>query len=327
MIGKTKYNEGKRLKEIIREVKSRLEMNILQDGHIVAARRVTSYFSPIGYYKELSTGIEFYRFIADLEKDFDKNKEMIQDNLKKVSDMIFNTSNLLVSVTIEEKDYQLFKQSFSTLMKYLKSNDFPKHKYEFNYSIKNEGLLTSSKIQYVAKAYNFRQLGYHYTGHLQVLKTIVGLNYLWNKVRVTGGAYGAMTGLSRNGNLYFTSYRDPNLERTLKIYDEAYQFIRQFSADKREMTKYIIGTISKMDAPLTPFMKGLEATANYISQISNEDLQREREEVLSTTQENIRALSDLIKDIMEKNYFCVLGNEEKIKKSKDIFNNLMNVFK
>ncbi|SNS99608.1 hypothetical protein SAMN05446037_103228 [Anaerovirgula multivorans] len=327
MIGKSKYDEVKRLKEIIREVKSRLEMNILQDGHIVAARRATSYFSPIGHYKEICTGIEFYQFIEELERNFDNKLQEIQSNLQKVASMIFNKNNLLVSVTIEEKDYEVYKQSFNSLMEYIKDETFEKHQYLFDYSIKNEGLLTSSKVQYVAKAYNFNKLGHNYTGHLQVLKTIVGLNYLWNKVRVTGGAYGAMAGFSRNGNLYFTSYRDPNLERTLKVYDEAYQYIQQFSADEREMTKYIIGTISKMDAPLTPFMKGQEATANYISKIEYEDLQNERDEVLKTKPEDIKSLSSLIKDVMNQNYLCVLGNEGKIKSNKEVFEHLVNVFK
>ncbi|SDK76276.1 insulinase family protein [Natronincola ferrireducens] len=327
LIGATKFNETKRLKEIIQEVKSRLEMNILQDGHIVAARRATSYFSPIGQYKEMCTGIAYYEFIEELEGNFDNKLQEIQSNLEKLIKMIFNQDNLLVSVTIEEKDYNKFQEAFKSLINYMGNEKLDKQQYQFDYGPKNEGLLTSSKVQYVAKAYNFQKLGYDYTGHLQVLKTIISLNYLWNKVRITGGAYGAMAGFSRNGNIYFTSYRDPNLDKTLKVYDEAHKYISEFSTDEREMTKYIIGTISKIDAPLTASMKGQEATAYYISQISQEDIQRERDEVLRTKPEDIKNLARLIKDVMEKNYYCVLGNEGKIQANKHIFKNLVEVFK
>ena len=327
-IGFSKFDEISRLKEIIREVKSRLEMNILQDGHIVAARRVTSYFSPIGKYKELIAGIDFYEFISQLEEEFDNKAQEIQNNLAKVSNMIFNKENLIISLTMENKDYEGFKNSLNSFMKYVGDEKLAKNQYKFELTPQNEGFLTSSKVQYVAKGYNFQTLGYNYTGNLQVLRTIISLNYLWNKIRITGGAYGAMVGFSRNGNLYFTSYRDPNLDRTLKVYDETHQYLNTFSCDEREMTKYIIGTISKMDAPLTVSMKGEVATSNYISNITQEDLQKERDEVLNTNPEDIRKLAGLIKSVMDENYLCVLGNERKIKiDANNIFKNLVDVFK
>jgi len=213
-------------------------------------------------------------------------------------------------------------------MEYMGNETLADNEYKFEFLTKNEGLLTSSKVQYVAKAYNFRKLGYDYTGSLEVLRTIISLDYLWNRVRVTGGAYGAMVGFNRNGNMYFTSYRDPNLINTLKVYDEAYKYLKDFTCNEREMRKYIIGTISKMDTPLTPSMKGQLATARYISKVSHEDLQKERDEVLSTKEEDIRELSDLVKDVMDKNNLSVLGNERTIKTSgKEVFKNFVEVFK
>lgn len=327
LLSNSKFSETKRLREIIREIKSRLEMAMVQDGHIVTARRAISYVSPIGKYKQLVTGIDFYEFIVELEEEFDNKIEEIKDNLQKVAALVFNKENLLVSLTTEGKNYEKFKVSLDTLLKPLKGEKLKKETYQLELQPKNEGLLTSSKIQYVAKAYNFRKLGYHYTGHLQVLKSIMSLSYLWHRIRITGGAYGAMAGFSRNGNIFFTSYRDPNLTKTLQAYDEAPEFLKEFSPDEREMTKYIIGTISKMDAPLTPSMKGEQATTNYISNIAQEDIQRERDEVLNTNSEDISKLKDLIKDVMAQNYLCVLGNEGKIKEHKDLFNNLVDVFK
>lgn len=326
IISKTKFDEVNRIKEIIAETKSRLEMTIFDQGHVMAAKRVNSYFSPMGKYVENTHGIEYYIFISNLDNKFDEEREIIIENLKKVFNLIFNKNNILVSITAEKKDFETIKQEVMSLIEELPTEKLDKHKYVFELSPKNEGLLTSSKVQYVAKAYNFKDLGYHYSGHLQVLKTIVSLDYLWNKVRVAGGAYGALANFSKNGNVVFSSYRDPNLKETLSIYDNMFKYIEDFNADEREMRKYIIGTISNMDSPLSPSMKGDRATTYYISGVTLEERQSERDEILSTTLDNIRQYSSLLTDSMDKNYLCVLGNEDKIRENEIQFNNLVKVF-
>ena len=160
-----------------------------------------------------------------------------------------------------------------------------------------------------------------------VLKTIASLDYLWNRVRVQGGAYGGFANIARSGNIVFVSYRDPNVKETLKAYDGICDYIQNFEASEREMTKYIIGTISDLDSPLTPSMKGERATAYYIRGITQEQRQKEREEVLSTNADDIKSFKALLSDIIKENYFCVIGNETKIKDNKDIFTSLVNVFK
>lgn len=326
IIGHTKFDDYKRLKEIIQETKSRMEMIIFDKGHIVAANHLFSYFSNIGKYEDILSGLSFYKFIAELEKDFENKDEEISNKLKEVSSVIFNKSNLLLSVTLEEKDYDEFKKNFKAIHNELGNKPTEVQEYKFEFGPKNEGLMTSGKVQYVAKAYNFIKLGYSYSGSLQVLKAIINYDYLWNQVRVQGGAYGSFSAFQRNGNMFFTSYRDPNLDRTLKVYDEAGDYFKSFKADDRQMTKYIIGTVSDLDFPLTPSMKGERAVENYIKKVTYKDIQREREEVLNTKIEDIQKFGDLISGSMKQNYLCVLGNEEKIKENKDIFNELVNIF-
>ncbi|MDR5659610.1 insulinase family protein [Serpentinicella sp. ANB-PHB4] len=326
VISKTKFDEEKRLKEIIQEVKSRLESVILNEGHIVAAKRATSYFSSTGMIQEMSTGISFYEFIADLDENFDQRVNELKENFDELTKLIFNKQNLIFNVTTAEKDYIAFKENINNITDVLNTSKIDNQNYQFEKQAKNEGMLTSSKIQYVAKAYNFRKLGFEYTGYLQVLKTIISLDYLWKKVRVSGGAYGAMAGFSRNGNMYFTSYRDPNLDKTLSVYDNAWEYIKHFKADEREMTKYIIGTISKIDAPLSPAAKGERAVAYYISGITENDLKKERTEILNTNEKDIQELSELVKAAMKQNNFCALGNENKIKQQESVFSQLVDVF-
>jgi len=326
LMNKTKFDEINRVKEVIAEMKSRLEMTIFDQGHAMAARRVNSYFSPIAKYIENTHGIEYYMFISNLDNKFNEEQEIILENLKKVFNMIFNKNNMLISITAEENDFKTIKEEVISLIEILPSDKLEKHEYSFDLGQKNEGLLTSGKVQYVAKGYNFKELGYEYSGHMQVLKTIVSLDYLWNKIRVAGGAYGSLANFSKNGNLLLSSYRDPNLEETFNVYDNMFKYIEDFNADEREMRKYIIGTISNMDTPLSPFMKGDRATNYYISGTTLNERQIERNQVLSTTVEDIKKYSSLLTDVMKENYLCVLGNEDKIRNNKKHFKNFVKVF-
>jgi len=322
----TVYEDEKRLKEIVQETKSRMEMMIFDRGHIVAANHVLSYFSRQGRYDEVTSGLHFYKFIVEIEKNFDGRVREVVENLKSIAAMIFNKGNLISGVTSEEEEYLVFKDNILSLYNKLGSASFEPCSYSLELKKENEGLMTSGKVQYVAKAYNFMKLGYEYSGSMLVLKTICNYDYLWNRVRVQGGAYGGFSVFMKNGNVFFTSYRDPNLLDTLKVYDQAGEYFTSFHTDKRQMTKYIIGTISDLDVPLTPSMKGEKAAEYYFRKIGYDDLQKERAEVLSTDVEKIRGFGPMIERIMKENYMCVLGNEEIIKDNRNIFGSIINVF-
>ncbi|SKA96426.1 hypothetical protein SAMN05443428_12111 [Caloramator quimbayensis] len=326
IVGKSKFDDKKRLKEIIQEIKSRSEIRISQSGHLISSMRLFSYFSKSGAYVEKLYGLSYYKFLSDIEKNYDNRADEIISNLKKTADIIFNKDNLIISVTTEENDYSVFEKNSGELLKYIGNRKYNPVNYEFDLEAKNEGLLTPGNVQYVAKGYNFMKEGYGYTGRIQVLRTILSGDYLWNRVRVQGGAYGCFMRIDRTGNLAFVSYRDPNLKETLSVYNSVFEYLKNFDADEREMTKYIIGTIGKLDYPLTPAGKGERADINYITHLTQEDLQRERDEVLDTTVEDIRSFDRLLFDVMKHEYICVLGSEVKIKENKDIFKDIINVF-
>jgi presequence protease len=325
VIGNTRFDEKKRIREIIREVKSRFEAAVYSSGHAISSMRLLSYFSPKVQYDEYLSGLNYYKFIVSLEKNFDEKWEEISQNLKKVSDYIFNKNNLLINFVSDREDYNSLTDNLDVIVKALKTEALPSVNYKFQLKPANEGLLTQSKVQFVAKGGNYVKAGYKYSGGLLVLKTIAAYDYLWNKVRVLGGAYGVMSGFGRDGNSYIVSYRDPKLKETLNTYDGMEGYLRTFEADDREMTKYIIGTISNLDFPLTPSMRGEVTSANYICKVTHEDQQRERDQVLNTKIEDIRGFADLLKDTLSQNYICVLGNDGKIKENKDLFNELMTV--
>lgn len=323
---KSRFDDKKRLSEIIKEMKSRLEMYINEAGHVVAGMRLNSYFSASGKYTECTKGIEFYQFLCSLDQNFDEKFGEIKNKLEEVSKLIFNKNNMVMSVTGDKDIYDEFENKFSSFE--IKDGEKISEKNSpYIERAYNEGLLAPSKIQFVAKGYSFKKLGFNYSGKMMVLKNIMSYTYLWNNLRVLGGAYGCFAIFTRSGNAIMISYRDPNLKETLDVYDNAYKYAQNFKADEREMTKYIIGAISEVDFPLTPKMKGDKADNYYFSKITYDDIQKEREEILSTTEEDIRNFSELLKSVMRRNYMCVFGSALKIKENKDIFNNLAEVFK
>jgi len=321
------FTDDNRLKELIRETKAAWDTALFRRGQQVVAARLLSYLSPVAKYNEIGL-LTYYKFIAALEASLDNNINAIGRTLTSVAQTIFNQDNLLVGITCSEQDYPKFRTAFSVLKAKLGSKPFQPVSFSFKTQALNEGLLTSGKVQYVAKGANFRRLGYNYHGSMKVLETILRYDYLWNRIRVQGGAYGAFAQFDRSGNVVFGSYRDPNLTETIKVYDETVGYLEQFTAEnvsEREMTKYIIGTMSTADAPLTPQMKGERADAAYIRNISQADLQQERDEILATRQQDIKKLAVVVDDVMKANYLCVLGGEQKIEASKELFGALVTV--
>lgn len=320
------FADGKRMQELVQEIKSNWDMNLFRRGQQLVTNRVLSYFSPLAQYNEIGM-LQFYDFIAEIENDFTNKAAEMYAKLDKVAKLIFSKENLMVSVTVEEKNYPKFTEGFTEFYNSLPARTTSTQVYNFACSQRNEGLMTAGKVQYVVKGANFRKLGYPYHGSLKVLETILRYDYLWTRVRVQGGAYGGFAKFERNGNMVFGSYRDPNLKETLAVYDEMPIYLRNFTVDQREMTKYIIGTMSQLDTPLTSSQKGERATNQYLRKISQAKIQQERNEILATKQEDICKLAELVETAMQQNYLCVFGNEQKIKENQHLFSHLSNVVK
>ena len=320
IISFTILNDEKRLLEIIKELKSRLQMHLTSSGHTVAVNRAISYFSEVGRYNEVVNGISYFRFIQGLETDFENAKDDLIQKLQQLMTYIFRKENLIISFTSDEEGLNTLEGKLRPFVEQLTQEPIEKVKENFELNQLNEGFKTSSQVQYVARAGNFFDAGYEYTGALDVLRIILSYDYLWNNVRVKGGAYGSMCGFSRlNGNGFFTSYRDPNLKETNEIYDKVYDYIKNFEADERDITKYVIGTISGIDTPRTPRTKGSASLTAYLTGITQEDLQKQRDEILQVTQEDIRNLAELVKAVLDNGNICVIGNEKKIEENKDLF--------
>ncbi|MBR5127203.1 MAG: insulinase family protein, partial [Roseburia sp.] len=323
MMFTSNFKDEKRLREVLLELKSRLQMSLSGAGHSVASNRAMSYFSKTAAYRN---SIELYRVVSDIEANFEERKVALSEKLQSLVEKLFTNDRLLVSVTCSNEDYPVAEQEVLALKEKLFADRGIGAAAEFSFEQKNEGFMDASQVQYVARAGNYRAHGHKYHGALRILKVILGYDYLWNNVRVKGGAYGCMNGCMRNGDMYFVSYRDPNLGKTNEVYDGIPAYLESFEADEHEMTKYIIGTISDMDTPMNPFAKGERSMTAYLQGMSFEELQAERDQVISATDADIRALKELVASVLSDDNICVVGNEEALQKEAGLFKELKNLY-
>ncbi len=320
----SKLEDEKRLKEILSMLKSRLAMSFLSSGHTTAALRALSYTSPIAKFKDDTDGIGFYEVVKEMEEKFEEHKEELIRKLKEISARIFRADHMMISYTSAEEGLAPMKAAFSTVRNGLNTDSAGADSSADARCIlhcrkRNEGFKTSSKVQYVARAGNFIDGGAEYTGALQILKVILSYDYLWQNIRVKGGAYGCMSSFNRIGEGYLISYRDPNLEKTMEIYEGVVEYLENFHVDDRDMNKFIIGTISNIDRPMNPAAKGNRSMNLYMNHVSEEMIQKEREQILTADQNDIRALADVLRAMLKEELVCVIGSEEKIEEAKEMF--------
>ena len=318
ILTKSLYADEKRIRELIEQEEASIELSLQRSANQIIATRISSYVTRVGAYATAG-GLPFYHFLKAFQNDFAANHAKMQQVFAELLPIVFNRNNLLVGLTMEEKDYAAFETPFKALLDTFSANAYPAQAYAWELKAKNEGLTSSSRVQYVGKGANYIRLGYHYTGSMLVLATLLRYDYFWTKIRVQGGAYGAFTNFHRNGTLFFGSYRDPHLTQTLDVFNATGDYIRNFDATEREMDKFIIGTMSGVDAPMTPKMKGEAAMTCYLHGVTLADRQKARDEVLATRQADIRALAPLVTACMKENVLCVFGGEEKIRAASDVF--------
>lgn len=313
------YTDAKRLFELVAENRSDKQAQMMSAGHSLAAGQALSYLSKQAHLMDQVNGLAFYRLLEGLEKDFEGKKEELSDNMERLVRCIFRPENLMVDYTAERSGLAGIEKQIEDLKAKLYKEPIEGMPYVPKPVKKNEGLMSSAQIQYVCRAGNYAAKGLSYTGALRVLKVVMSYEYLWTQVRVRGGAYGCMCQFGKTGESYFVSYRDPNLEKTIEVYEKAADFVASFDADERTMTQYIIGAVSALDMPLTPAAKGNYSLAGYMTGFSFDRVQKEREELLSADARTIRNLAAHIRAFMEDDCLCVVGNEEKIKEQKAIF--------
>ena len=322
MLFETVFSDKKRLLEILEETRSKQEARMMSSGHVAAQLRANSYYEKLAYLEECLSGITFYQNLCELIREYDKQADELIRTMQLLMHKICRLENFMVDYTGTKEGLAEVTARIPAFCDKLYTDPVKKEELVICPVKKNEGFKTSGTVQYVCRSGNYKKKGLRYTGSLLVLRVMMGYDYLWLNVRVKGGAYGCMSGFRKTGECSFVSYRDPNLKETIDVYENAADYIRNFTADEKTMTKYVIGAVSDKDTPLTPQAKGVRSMSAYFSNWGIRDEQKERDELLNTDVKDIRALGDYIEAFMDEDALCVIGAEEKMKENAELFDSL-----
>lgn len=313
------FSDQRRLYEIIASGKAQLMAYLSQAGHTAAAGRAAAYLFPESAFNDKISGISYYKFISDLLDHFDERIGEVQEKLIETVQDIFCMERSIMSYTSEKEGRDAFDDAVRIkLIPLYPAGQVKEEHIVQPLGLLCEGFMTSGQVMFDALVGDYRSAAL-YTGAMQIFRQLMSYEYLWQNVRMKGGAYGCSGMMSRSGKGAFVTYRDPHLKRSKEVFEKAPQYLSHFHADEKQMTKYIIGTLSAVDTPMTPSTFGSASMKAYISKISDEERQRHRDEILTATEEDIRALAPAAEAVLKSGAFCVIGGEEKIKEHSDMF--------
>ena len=329
IIRRTILDDTERIGEKLLEAKSRMRMKLDGASHSSAILRASSYFDESARYDDLTSGISFYDFICAAAEFYKVpvHAGRFIKKLKEVYSKLFSQDRVIYALSgnalekaellgfidkFEEKLEPSSKDVFDVENLHLKDEVYTAGKL-------NEGIKTTSQVNYVARCGNFVKHGLEYTGALQVLRIMLNYDYLWMNLRVKGGAYGCMSGFGKNGRAYLVSYRDPNLNETNEIYKAIPEYLENINLSERELNQYIIGAIAQLDQPVTASVSAAREATIYLSGLRDEDYQKDRDQILDCTNEDLRALSAYVKAMLEDDYICVIGNTGNIEENNGLF--------
>lgn len=317
------FDDEKRLKEILSETLINGKQMYAAAGHRSAAARAASYYNEPALFSELTSGLDFLRFLEDLAAHYEERKQETADMLKAVTAEVFTRDGLLINLTCEETAFPQLQPLLAGLAEAFPSD--PAVRLSVGTPVrKNEGIKTTGAVGYVAHCGSYKAAG-PYRGSLKVLQSILGMDYLWQELRVLGGAYGAMCQFSIHGPSSFVSYRDPHIRNTEQVYRRIPAYLESLDLPDEALESFIIATIGGMDFPYTPSVQGSLDFSLFLNGVTPEFQQRERDEVIGCRLADLKALAPYIEAILKDNNFCAVGSGVKIEEDKDLFGQVINL--
>ena len=323
VVQKADYSDDRRLTELVQESKAIWDNEAFRRGNSIVSQRVMAQVSAVGKFRD-NGNFGYYQKISELASN-PAALPLLPEKLADVARKIFRANNVDIMFVGEEGELEAFEHLMKPLIETWDTTELSNDKLKITRLSGNDGIVTAGKVQYVAQGGNFVDHGYKHVGPMSVLETILRYEYLWIRIRVQGGAYGAFANFYDDGNMIFCSYRDPNLVETLNVYKELPQYLREFTLTNREMRKYIIGTMSSLDLPMTPALRGPRAMGMYFSGAKLEDKVEFRKQVIACKPEDIVALADVVEPVLKDNHICTMGNEQKIKDAGKVFDNIISL--
>ncbi len=316
ILTKVNFNNPERLRQLLLEEKAQMESSLIPSGHAIADQRLRSSFSRSAAVSEITGGLEYLFFLRKLVEKGEEGIQELQEKFQQIHTLLTKQSEALFSLTAEKKEIEQSLPLLKPLAKSLSQEKRAEEAWSFPFTHASEGVIIPSQVQYVAKGASLYDGGYRYHGSAQVILKYLNTTYLWEKVRVQGGAYGGFCRFNRRTGVFsFLSYRDPNLEKTVQIYDNAATFLKENLPSQEEIEKNIIGTIGEIDSYLLPDAKGATALSRKLIGVTDEERQKTRNEVLATTQKDFKTFASALECVAEKGRIVALGSQEAFKKA------------
>ena len=301
---------SQRLKEMLLEDKAGLEQDLVASGHKAASTRVLTHFSPAAVIGEAMDGIHYLNTLRSRLDNWDTALPQLLEDLDELRRLLVVARPGVVHCVGSTDDMENVARLAEHVWHALPGGARVDGTQCISLAapVGAEVFATPSQVNYVAKGCNLKALGYSYHGSAAVIMRHLARSYLWEQVRVLGGAYGAFCSLDRtSGNFVCSSYRDPNVEKTVAVYDSMADYLAGISLTREDLTRAIVGTIGDLDLYRLPEARGAYSLGRWLAGESDEALQALREEILSTTNDDFRAFAPILKEAASKGETCVIG--------------------
>lgn len=306
-----KLDNPERFRQMVLQSKASREAGLIPGGHSVVATRLGSHFHKAGWITEQMGGISQIQFLRQLAEQVEQNWPAVWQQLETIRHLLLNRQEMVVNVTVDAANWATIAAQVQELITAVPHNPHPLATWTPTLFSGHEGLTLPAQVNYVGKAVNLYNLGYESHGSLAVIANILRTTYLWEKIRVQGGAYGTFNTFDRRSGVFaFLSYRDPNLMGTLKHYDGAADFLHQLDLPQEELVKGIIGAISSLDAYQLPDAKGHTSLIWHLLGESDAERQQYREQVLATTVNDFRRFAAALAGVQAQGQVVVMGSAE-----------------
>lgn len=322
MLSKSKLHDKGRLKTILETMKADMASSFLQSGHSIVSNRVRVHYSEAAFVDDALNGLDFYFFVCDLIEKGDY--QLVADKLEKVAKKIFTTSRLTANLIADEEEILMAEAALADHLHHFDQAVYDDSAISFEKSDLNEAFTLNSMVNYVSKGGSLKEAGYEYNGKLVVLANVLSNLFLHKEIRAKGGAYGAGIRITRFGDVATYSYRDPQVEKTIDVYDHMADFLKDLSLSERDLTDMIIGVMNAFDPHLAPSAYGVLDFKRFLNGTTTEAIEKRKAEAMATTVDDLRSFSDLIRKTMAQNNLVAIGDAERLKSGElfDIYRSL-----
>ncbi len=315
----TKWNQKKRIQQLVANTYSQESVRFVPQGHSVAIGRTRSYFTDGDRFDEMISGIDYFLFLSKVFKG-ELDLDEVVDKVQEVGDKLFKRGHVAFHVIAPKALRNTWEDQLDLFFDAIPEGELDKALLHFNTKPENEGWILPGTVQYVS-AGNYI-LDFTYGGDWAVLCQLLRDDFLHNRIRARGGAYGSGITVDRLGLMTTYSYRDPHLRQTLDTYAAIGDYLRTLQISDEDLKKYIIGTTNQFNPPLTAYGSGMVALSRHFSGLTQEEVEKNLEEVLRTDFEQLKSKADQMSAALKDAKHCVLGSDEAIKKNREIFSSV-----